>query len=962
MTNMHCTRHRRVAGSQKVKHLTVLTFFSAFLLTAPSHASTNWADGLAYGTNFSELATNTWIQSRADTNGSLIIGFADTDRITLTNDITGYIRITNHFSSFEITATNSSVSSSAFAALQVAGGTNLTITGGAFKGVTSTNGIILPPLPGEDFGTNTVFTSAKGGHMYDVDDVRISGTDFSGGTDNIDAATSRGTEGLWVGKSKLTLGGSSTLKGGNGANRNSSTEAVLSIGGTALMGIEADITISNGTFRGGSGGDAVSSSGFSATSIGGAAVYATSNSTLEIVAGTFEGGAAGSASSAGAQAVVAGGSALVLDEDSSAVIHAGTFKGASGSEAVSLRNSHLMTHGGTFTQGGLVSQVSSGRVSRVELQGGTFSKLTFQGTDGGMHYLTAGTNLTVQDKIIQNGGSITVTNLSNDAFADVEVNDGTMAFTEEFVLQNGGSFMLNGEDSFAGFTLLSIAPDAVFHIGTARANASSNLTVNSGGTLQYTINNDDSGLLEAGSALFFTNSVVKINASEAGFFTGTTNVSVLTTTGGISVVDSNGTQTATTELFTNTVDVAVQTSVNTNESGRSSALALIENSSSDLVIRFQTLSLAEYWNVTNGPTYDLANELDSLSNATMNAIINSMSGDEGRIAAEQTYFTIRNTFQTSMLGLQAAVGQSVSRGTEFREQLKLIPRGARGPESKRNNDLRGWGKYYGQFYSHDAEGLNQEYDTTLHGGVIGVDKSFDRLLVGVSGGGGRYSTETDNDHQEDINAFHGAIYGTYGAERAYLDAGVAYGFNDVETETADPFVLNGEFDAQLVSAYFGGGYDLIDTEGGTVFTPEASIQYTTYTQDAYTETSDTAVPREIDEFDADSLRSSLGLNLSMLNTTAADTFGFKLDGRFHWLHEFNPDPGTLSFNLEGGSNIYLVPYPHLDENLYRAGFGFTFFNTERRKPKNVLLRLDFDELFGDGFNSHNLSAKVVYAF
>ena len=100
----------------------------------------------------------------------------------------------------------------------------------------------------------------------------------------------------------------------------------------------------------------------------------------------------------------------------------------------------------------------------------------------------------------------------------------------------------------------------------------------------------------------------------------------------------------------------------------------------------------------------------------------------------------------------------------------------------------------------------------------------------------------------------------------------------------------------------------------------------------------------------------------MLNTTALETFGFKIDGRFHWLHEFNPEPGNIGFSLEGGGNDYQLAAPPLDEETFRAGFGFSFFNTLRQKPKNVLLRLDFDELFGSDFNSHNLSAKVIYAF
>jgi len=246
--------------------------------------------------------------------------------------------------------------------------------------------------------------------------------------------------------------------------------------------------------------------------------------------------------------------------------------------------------------------------------------------------------------------------------------------------------------------------------------------------------------------------------------------------------------------------------------------------------------------------------------------------------------------------------------------------------------------------------------------VIGVDKSLGGLLVGISGGYGRYSTTTGIDGEEDITAYHGSLYGTLGIGKAYIDAGVAYGFNEVENQTTSPFVLNGEFDAQILSAYLGGGMDLVDSKEGMVFTPEASIQYSMYEQDAYSETSDTAVPRNIDAFDADSLRGSIGLNVSVQETMKFDSFSLKYDVRAHWIREFNPEPGNMNFTLAGGTNPYELAVPMLDEDLYRIGIGCSFFNTKRNQPKNVLFRIDFDELFGDGFNSHNFSAKVIYAF
>ena len=166
----------------------------------------------------------------------------------------------------------------------------------------------------------------------------------------------------------------------------------------------------------------------------------------------------------------------------------------------------------------------------------------------------------------------------------------------------------------------------------------------------------------------------------------------------------------------------------------------------------------------------------------------------------------------------------------------------------------------------------------------------------------------------------------------------------------------------MTGGYLGGGYDLIDFGGETVFTPEASIQYAMYEQDAYTETGSAAVPRVMDAFDADSLLSSLGMNVSMLSDRKEYTFRYKADLRLHWMHEFNPDPSDMTFMLQGGSNIYPLAYPSLDDDIFRVGIGCAFLNTLSHQPQNVIFRIDPDELFGDGFNSHNLSAKVVYAF
>lgn len=680
---------------------------------------------------------------------------------------------------------------------------------------------------------------------------------------------------------------------------------------------------------------------------GNPAIFATTTD-LQISNGTFSAGT--------------GGATLTLLEGSSATIHGGNFSTETDIPTFFLQDSDLFLHDGTVSNGSLYSLISTGKSSNVTLHEGAFDSLVFQGATDSSQFFTAGTNLVVSNGLFQTGGTMGVSNLKSNAFPTVRLSNGaSITFLQAFTLPSGGTFWLDSGNEQASFTTLNIESNTTFNINAGQVSASY-FEAGSRSTNIFAITSEDHGLIDAQTALFNTNSAMVIDALDVSTSTLQTNNYMLVSADPDQLFAGTTNTPANTVSFTNNVNVETLTVDRMEFAGLQIRTV---DSKTILELRFTAMSLKEYWDLTNGTstvvTEKFANELDQLASTEMLEAIDGFSSSTASLSAiEETYFTTPNTFQTTLQGLQAAVGQSVSRGAEFREQLKLIPPGAKGPERK--NELRGWGKYYGQFYTHDAEGLNPEYDTELHGGVIGIDKSLGNLLLGLSGGGGNYSTTTGADGEENIRAYHGALYGTYGTDRAYFDAGIAYGFNEVETQTDGPFVLEGEFDAQIVSAYLGGGYDLIDTKGGTVFTPEASIQYSMYEQDAYSETSTTAVPRNIDAFDADSLRSSIGLNVSMLNTTALETFGFKLDGRVHWLHEFNPEPGNMTFNLEGGNNDYQLAHPLLDEDLFRAGFGFSFFNTMRQQPKNVLLRVDFDELFGDGFNSHNFSAKVIYAF
>jgi outer membrane autotransporter protein len=1018
MMNMYSEVSRAVILKKAVSFW-VPAFFLCSAATALSQ--TNTVLGTAFGTN----VQGSVVSSVTDSYGFLTIGDPATTSIVLSNRVDGTIKVESDFDTLVIDATGGTLTSSTNmleAALQVTGGTNLQINGGTFLGNGGLDSINLPPIPGQGTEVALSTNATEAGSIQNVGNAVISGTRFEGTSYAPEVNFALGTDGLMVGNTMLYFSddgtNSSVLTGGEGISIHSSSNDTFSVGGRGLFADNgAWVTVSNGTFSGGisgaastestntsysAGGDGIrlenaaatvldgsfngGSAGAADNSTGGSGLYAKQGSTVNVYGGTFAGGNSGTGinsraghgifatnstlniyggllaggSTASATSERSGSGAYAVD---STVYVTGTntmLTGGDNAAGLFALNSDVTVDDGTFTGGaigtndfyGMISQVDSGQSRDIILNGGDFSSINFTGV--GTHYFTAGTNLTVQDYIVVDDATVGVNNLSTAAFHTVFVRGGSLSFSNGFMMASGHDFSLLTSDSQAFFTELQVGDGAELFVNEGQANADT-FGLESGGLVSFTIVTGSVGTLAAGTAIFETNSTVAFNLKEAGFSSETNDVIPIITSGGLFVVDAGGvTNSATATNLNSSINVAAASY------GRTGFTDMFIDGGNNLGFRFATAALKDYWN-TSGQMTLLADELDMIGNAEMLAAIDSIDDPAASAAmVEQTYFTTHNTLQTSLMGLQAAVGQNTSRSTEFREQLKLIPVGARGPA--RRNDIRGWGKYYGNFQNYEAQGLNSEYDTRLHGGVIGADMSLGKLMLGLSGGGGKYNTQYDSTAEEEVTAFHGSVYGTYGLERLWFDAGFAYGFNQVTSHTADPFRLDSEFDAQLMSGYFGAGYDLSDPKGGTVFTPEASVQYSIYEQEAYTETGTAAVPRSFDEFDADSLRSSLGLNVAMLDTKSLETFGFKIDGRFHWLHEFNPDPGSMSFSLVGGSNGYQLSHPQLEEDLYRVGISATFFNTLRNKPKNVLLRLDFDELFNENMMSHNVAAKIVYAF
>lgn len=979
-------RNKRSGKYIKAASIAAAAFFSFPALSA---AQSNIVHGSAFGTNAQQAV----FSSLKDGFGSLTIGDPATTGVVLSNKVSGSIGIENSFDRFTITATGGRLTSATNAvapALSVSGGTNLSVSGGSFIGRGGLGSIILPPIPGEGSQIILSTNATEAAALQGVQQAVIRGSRFEGTAYAPESNQIIGTDGMTLLNSAAAFAdqgtNTSVLIGGNGQPVYAQNDDAVSVGGRGLFAADgSSVTITNGTFRGGRGSNTSAGAGKTAYSVGGDGARL-EQASITVLGGTFEGGASGTADdstaghglyatnstvnlfggqftggNAGTATTSTSGSGLLAVSSTIQIDGTNTvLTGGNGAAGFTAENSDITVNGGTFRGGaldsgtyyGLVSISDTGKTASVALNGGTFSSISFRGQ--GTQLLTAGTNLVVEDYLVVDDGTLAVVDLSStNAFNNVFVRDGSLVFSNAFTMSAGSALSLLTPASRADFQDLEVRNGAELYVGQGLVEASGRIGIAPGAAVNIELASNSVSKIMADTVTFGSNSTLNINALTARFGAGTNSLNLINTTSGIFVANAGGTNAATTAGFNENVNVVDFTDWLTIFNG-----ATITGGNR-LDLSFITATWGSAWDSgTSGQ--QLADELETLDDGTMGAVISTMNQATFKAAIEETYLSTFNTFGTALQGLQAAVGQSVSRGTEFRENLRL-PKGASGPDEAAS-DWRFWGKFYSQLYQHDATAAAAAYDTTLLGGSFGMDRSFGSLLVGISGGSGHYRIERDPDGRQNMDAAHGALYSTFGKGRSYLDAGLAYGYNSVDSHTASPFVLDGKFDTHLLMGYVGGGFGLEVPEAGLVVTPEAGAQYALYRQEGYDETGTAATPRSFDDFDADSLRTSLGLNMAMQNTKAFETFAFKLEGRYHWLHEFNPEPGNQSFRLIGGNNAYLVSYPPLDEDVIRLGIGLSCYNTLKNSPKNIMLRLDFDELIGKDFNSHNFSAKAIFAF
>lgn len=275
-------------------------------------------------------------------------------------------------------------------------------------------------------------------------------------------------------------------------------------------------------------------------------------------------------------------------------------------------------------------------------------------------------------------------------------------------------------------------------------------------------------------------------------------------------------------------------------------------------------------------------------------------------------------------------------------------------------DWQIWGRGYGSTIKQDERDEIAGYEATIGGGMLGIDKRVNNLLLGF--GGGYIRTEVDGDEYNyaAVDTGHIAAYLAAHGDHAYLDVNLGYTLNGVDTEM-EPLGYSGNYNAHTVSFFLGGGYAMALTDW-LMLTPDASIQATYYTHGSYKEESSLGLPdKEYESYDQVVPLSAVGATLSTIRQVDVSTFEIAVQPelRAHWLHDFNADMDSESYMMSGGANIIDTPLLAAEEDLFQVGAGVRF---SKWNSYSTEVGIDVDGTFGEDYNAFLVSAKIQHRF
>ncbi len=581
---------------------------------------------------------------------------------------------------------------------------------------------------------------------------------------------------------------------------------------------------------------------------------------------------------------------------------------------------------------------------------------------------------------VENGGRIVVDeNISVGSSCWLNVNDGgtltvygNTIFSDGFNVGSGGTFEAFGGISGLGGTLGSgqtirlsgsnatWSPDesillesgALLDIGAgAVVSTSSNYTQQAGATLRFGMATNSagaplSGSLNVGQVADLADGANFVLASDIGDLSfDKTYTNTLVSAGTLVVGGETNATTADLLNYLNSDGTLVGVSFFT------------ENQ--DVLAIVNRIGLSGGLNPDNDDLRAVLDEIDDRASAgdplanTQLGIINSLS--EQQALDELSHFYTRGipTYQ-HMDGVLQGLKQIEKRTSEMLMETGryVKPSGAYGPAAA-ESQWHGWVSAYGNQGTRNAASGLSGYDVSTYGTILGVDKSFNNMVVGLSGGTAGSTIDQDDGDTSDATTAYGAFYATARLNDIDVDMVGSYGNSSVESESGTVFGSEAEMDASTMVFYIGASEEAIS--GPVTIAPLLAFQMANYNQDSYDEVSTNAIGRAVDSYDHWSYKSILGATIGSVKTMKS--FDFITRVKMGWQHEFNADSEVLNYTLIDGTDphYFTIQAPAKDTFDLGVSIGALF-------GENFEVSLGLDGRYSKEFTAISYNGKIQYSF
>ena len=719
---------------------------------------------------------------------------------------------------------------------------------------------------------------------------------------------------------------------------NSTTASANGGHGASATGLD----ITGGTFYGGSGGLIEIAKG-TAEANGGHGLRLTSGDS-SISGGSFYGGSGGTAYNRDGTSSALAGVGLYIEANANADINGGIFH--SGADGVSTSNDVAYSGYAIRAEGaGRITMNGDAQVHGNMLVSGKTSLQLYSGsTRGDIQIIDTTASLEVSPdfsytgQFQQFGGNLTTTLTDENQgafFKNVYLESGTNEFQQSrFISAQNASIQLRGQSLLQFGQGATLSSGSTLDIGSGQISSGADVILSNGSSIRVATDGTSAGtgkinitgsldLSQPGTSLHVTGKATQPSGA-IDFLTLSTPLT------GADKVHADLGWLTTAQFNTNTYQI---------EYDNISLDSLVPNISTQLAAIV----------ATSNQLFATLNQMSHQSGSELIRFTETQTADSADVSM-QTQHQVANLIASRSSEVRAKTGFASS------TQRDRSPIGVAGPSTQKST-LQGWIRGYQSSASRDAADQFTGYSVDTTGSVIGLDKRFGSLLIGISGGSSSSRIDGNTAYRASQNLIQGSIYASIGNQSSYLD--LAFTQADIDNDISNSTFSNVEenYRADLSSFYIGAGKK-IELSPYLALQPAISLLLSSYEQDGYNRIGiiDT---KQLNPYSTDSQLMSLGVNIS--SNKQIDWFNRGLamvpEFRLHWLREFSPDMDDISYTSAIGSDTLSVR--SREENLLKFGVGLNVWNWHFYAAK---FQVDFDRIQGSEYTENLFSGKVSLSF